>query len=69
MFKCVVLCLLGCVSLPLIAATPPVPDYERQPGVAGKITSVGSDTLANLMTFWSQEFKKYGILAQEFKTY
>ncbi len=57
MFKCVVLCLLGCVSLPLIAATPPVPDYERQPGVAGKITSVGSDTLANLMTFWSQEFK------------
>ena len=33
------------------------PDYERQPGVAGKITSVGSDTLANLMTFWSQEFK------------
>ena len=34
-----------------------VPEYERQPGVAGKITSVGSDTLANLMTFWSQEFK------------
>ena len=32
-------------------------EYERQPGVAGKITSVGSDTLANLMTFWSQEFK------------
>ena len=35
-----------------------VPDYERQPGVAGKVTSVGSDTLANLMTFWSQEFKQ-----------
>ncbi len=34
------------------------PDYERQPGVAGKITSVGSDTLANLMTFWSQEFRQ-----------
>lgn len=34
-----------------------VPYYERQPGVAGKISSVGSDTLANLMTFWSQEFK------------
>jgi len=33
------------------------PDYERNPGVAGKITSVGSDTMANLMTFWSQEFK------------
>ncbi|RDV28062.1 phosphate ABC transporter substrate-binding protein [Alteromonas aestuariivivens] len=33
------------------------PDYERQPGVAGNITSVGSDTLANLMALWSQEFK------------
>ncbi|MEC7529510.1 MAG: phosphate ABC transporter substrate-binding protein, partial [Pseudomonadota bacterium] len=28
-----------------------VPAYERKPGVAGKISSVGSDTLANLMTF------------------
>lgn len=35
-----------------------VPAYERQAGVAGKITSVGSDTLANLMSFWSQEFKE-----------
>ncbi|GGF68907.1 PstS family phosphate ABC transporter substrate-binding protein [Alteromonas lipolytica] len=31
--------------------------FERKPGVAGNITSVGSDTLANLMTLWSQEFK------------
>tara|TARA_A200000113_G_scaffold86985_1_gene77590 strand:+ start:951 stop:1955 length:1005 start_codon:yes stop_codon:yes gene_type:complete len=36
-----------------------VPAYERVPGVAGKISSVGSDTLANLMTFWSQEFKTF----------
>ncbi|WP_334048514.1 PstS family phosphate ABC transporter substrate-binding protein [Alteromonas gracilis] len=36
-----------------------VPTYERVPGVAGKISSVGSDTLANLMTFWSQEFKTF----------
>ena len=36
---------------------PSIPDYERVPGVAGKLSSVGSDTLANLMTFWSQEFK------------
>lgn len=33
------------------------PDYKRKPGVAGNITSVGSDTLANLMALWSQEFK------------
>ncbi|MEQ5806659.1 phosphate ABC transporter substrate-binding protein [Alteromonas sp. NFXS44] len=37
-------------------AAEPVPEYTRSPGVAGKITSVGSDTLANLMTLWSQEF-------------
>ncbi|WP_137165863.1 PstS family phosphate ABC transporter substrate-binding protein [Salinimonas lutimaris] len=34
-----------------------IPEYSRQAGVSGKITSVGSDTMANLMTFWSQEFK------------
>lgn len=45
------------VSLPFTAQSE-VPDYERQPGVAGNITSVGSDTLANLMTFWSQEFRE-----------
>lgn len=31
--------------------------YQRFPGVAGNITSVGSDTMANLMSLWSQEFK------------
>ena len=33
------------------------PPYQRYPGVAGSITSVGSDTLANLVSLWSQEFK------------
>ena len=28
------------------------------PGVSGTITSVGSDTLANLMSLWSQAFKR-----------
>lgn len=44
-------------TLPATGQNDEVPHYVRQPGVAGKITSVGSDTLANLMTFWSQEFK------------
>jgi len=48
----------GLISiLPAVGQDEQVPHYVRQPGVAGKITSVGSDTLANLMTFWSQEFK------------
>lgn len=33
-------------------------EYQKQPGVAGSITSVGSDTLATLMTNWSRAFKQ-----------
>ncbi len=35
-----------------------IPEYTRAPGVAGNISSVGSDTLANLMTLWAEEFKR-----------
>ena len=40
-----------------VIAASDIPEYTRQAGVSGKITSVGSDTMANLMTFWSQDFK------------
>ena len=33
-------------------------DYERASGVSGNLSSVGSDTLANLMTLWAEEFKR-----------
>ena len=33
-------------------------DYSKASGVSGNISSVGSDTLANLMTFWAEEFKR-----------
>ena len=33
-------------------------DYSKASGVSGNIISVGSDTLANLMTLWAEEFKK-----------
>ena len=32
--------------------------YEKTAGVSGNISSVGSDTLANLMTLWAEEFKR-----------
>ena len=35
-----------------------LPDYERVSGVSGTLSSVGSDTLANLMTLWQEEFEK-----------
>ncbi len=33
-----------------------LPAYAAQPGVAGSINAVGSDTLNNLMAFWSEAF-------------
>ncbi len=35
-----------------------LPEYKRASGVSGNLSSVGSDTLANLMTLWSEEFKR-----------
>ncbi len=33
-------------------------DYKRASGVSGNLSSVGSDTLANLMTLWAEEYKR-----------
>ena len=35
-----------------------LPLYEKTSGVSGNLSSVGSDTLANLMTLWAESFKK-----------
>ena len=35
-----------------------LPDYQRTTGVTGSLSSAGSDTLANLMTLWSEAFKR-----------
>ena len=32
--------------------------YEKVSGISGNLSSVGSDTLANMMTFWAEEFKE-----------
>ena len=37
---------------------PHLPDYTKASGVSGNLSSVGSDTLANLMTLWAEEFKR-----------
>ena len=34
-----------------------LPTYEKVSGVSGNLSSVGSDTLANLMTLWAEAFK------------
>ncbi|MGB0446409.1 MAG: PstS family phosphate ABC transporter substrate-binding protein [Pseudomonadales bacterium] len=37
---------------------PNLPTYTKVSGVSGNMSSVGSDTLANLMTLWAEEFKR-----------
>ncbi|MEO5959484.1 MAG: phosphate ABC transporter substrate-binding protein, partial [Opitutaceae bacterium] len=32
--------------------------YKPASGISGKLSSIGSDTLNNLMTYWAEEFKK-----------
>jgi phosphate transport system substrate-binding protein len=38
---------------------PALQDYVRASGVSGNLSSIGSDTLNNLMTLWAEEFAKY----------
>ena len=35
-----------------------LPDYTKASGISGNLSSVGSDTLANMMTLWAEEFKR-----------
>lgn len=41
-----------------VRVDPNLPTYQRTTGVSGNLTSVGSDTLNNLMTMWAEAFKR-----------
>ncbi|KAB0546726.1 phosphate ABC transporter substrate-binding protein PstS family protein [Pseudomonas argentinensis] len=40
------------------AVDPALPTYEKTSGVSGNLSSVGSDSLANLMTLWAESYKQ-----------
>jgi len=46
------------ISTPVLAADNALPSYTKVSGISGNLSSVGSDTLANMMTFWAEEFKR-----------
>ncbi|WP_439860448.1 PstS family phosphate ABC transporter substrate-binding protein [Pseudomonas sp. MBLB4136] len=49
----------GAATATAVAAVDPaLPTYEKTSGVSGNLSSVGSDTLANLMTLWAEDYKK-----------
>ncbi len=41
-----------------IEVDPDLPNYKKNSGVSGNISSIGSDTLNNLMALWSEKFKE-----------
>lgn len=40
------------------AVDPALPAYQKTTGVSGTLSSIGSDSLANLMTLWAETYKK-----------
>lgn len=47
-----------CATATHAAVDAKLSEYKVETGVSGTVNSVGSDTLANLMTLWSEDFKK-----------
>lgn len=51
--------ILATASAATAQVDPKFPEYTPTQGVFGTLKSVGSDTLNNLMTLWTQEFTKF----------
>ena len=61
--KTMMAALMGVAAATLVAPSfaavdPALPGYKTVSGVSGNLSSVGSDTLANLATLWAEEFKR-----------
>ncbi|MCY9844799.1 PstS family phosphate ABC transporter substrate-binding protein [Vibrio caribbeanicus] len=50
--------LLSLAFFPIFAQDAVLTDYEKKAGVSGSLTSVGSDTLAGIMTLWVEAFQR-----------
>jgi len=45
-------------AAPADAVDSGIAEYTKASGISGSLSSIGSDTLANLMTLWGEEFKR-----------
>ena len=50
--------LLTATNVSAVSIDKGIPDYKTVSGISGNLSSVGSDTLANLMTLWAESFKR-----------
>lgn len=56
---CAVLLWSALAMADVLKVDPALPTYKAVSGVSGNLSSVGSDTLNNLMTFWAETFNKF----------
>jgi phosphate transport system substrate-binding protein len=50
---------LGAAAQQVLKVDPAMPAYQKASGVSGNISSIGSDTMNNLMTLWAEQFRKF----------
>jgi phosphate transport system substrate-binding protein len=53
-----VLALTGDASAQALKVDPAIPAYAKTSGVSGNLSSVGSDTMNNMLTLWGEAFAK-----------
>ena len=51
--------LMGTPAMAELTVDPNLPSYEAVSGVSGNLVSIGSDTLNNQMTLWSEGFRQF----------
>ncbi|WP_018692442.1 PstS family phosphate ABC transporter substrate-binding protein [Algicola sagamiensis] len=52
------LALASLTSLNAFSTEAELKEYQKTSGISGNLSSIGSDTLANMMTLWAEEFKR-----------
>jgi len=50
---------LASLQAQAVKVDPALPAYQKVSGVSGSLSSVGSDTMNNLMTLWAEGFQKF----------
>ncbi len=50
---------LGTSARQVLKVDPAIAGYQKASGVSGNLSSIGSDTMNNLMTLWAETFRKY----------
>ncbi len=43
----------------VLKVDPAIPGYQKASGISGNLSSIGSDSMNNLMTLWAETFRKY----------